>query len=83
MPYLIDGHNLIPKIAGLSLQDIDDETRLVEMLQDYCRRRGKKGVEVFFDNAPPGQPSKRVYGTVTAHFVRTGRTADAAIPFLR
>ena len=37
MPYLIDGHNLIPKVRGLSLQSMDDEMELVELLQEFCR----------------------------------------------
>jgi len=78
MPYIIDGHNLIPKIQGLSLQDIDDEMQLVEMLQDFCRSRGRK-VEVYFDNAPPGQLKVQKFGHVTAFFVRAGITADMAI----
>lgn len=78
MPYLIDGHNLIPKIPGLSLNDIDDEMQLVEMLQEFCRRKGKQA-EVFFDKAPPGGRSVRVFGLVTARFVRQGSSADEAI----
>ena len=78
MPYIIDGHNLIPKIPGLSLQDLDDEIQLVKMLQEFCRIN-RKQVEVFFDNAPPGQPVARNYGRVVARFVREGRTADRAI----
>jgi hypothetical protein len=78
MPYLIDGHNLIPKIPGLSLQEADDEMRLVDLLQDFCRRE-RKQVEVYFDNAPAGQMRARSYGQVVAHFVRAGVTADAAI----
>lgn len=78
MPYLIDGHNLIPKIPGLSLSDIDDEMQLVELLQEFCRLQ-RKQVEVHFDNAPPGQPRARVYGQVTARFTRAGKTADQAI----
>jgi predicted RNA-binding protein with PIN domain len=78
MPYLIDGHNLIPKIPGLSLQDIDDERELIKLLQDFCRQHGKK-IDVYFDNAPPGRPHTQKYGQVTAHFIRRGRTADAAI----
>ncbi|MCI0521587.1 MAG: NYN domain-containing protein [Chloroflexi bacterium] len=78
MPYLIDGHNLIPKIPGLSLQEADDEMRLVELLQDFCRRE-RKQVEVYFDNAPPGQMRARSYGQVIAYFVRAGGSADAAI----
>lgn len=78
MPYLIDGHNLIPKIPGLNLRKIDDEIALVELLQAFCRRTGKQ-VEVFFDRAPPGSAGARKYGAVTAHFVRAGTPADNAI----
>jgi predicted RNA-binding protein with PIN domain len=78
MPLIIDGHNLIPKVRGLSLEIIDDEIQLVELLQEYCQRSRKK-VEVYFDNAPPGQPRARSFGNVTARFVRAGRSADQAI----
>ena len=78
MPYLIDGHNLIPKVPGLSLRDMDDEIALIEHLQAFCRRTGKD-VEVYFDNAPPGGMRVRHFGRVEAHFVRSGKTADDAI----
>jgi uncharacterized protein len=78
MPYLIDGHNLVPRMPGLSLKLVDDEMRLVEWLQVFCQKR-QKDVEVFFDQAPPGFQSSRKFGRVTAHFVRQGSTADAAI----
>jgi hypothetical protein len=78
MPYIIDGHNLIPKVPGLSLQEIDDEQHLLEMLQEFCRRQ-RRQVEVFFDNAPPGGVRARNLGAVTARFVRQGSTADNAI----
>lgn len=78
MPYIIDGHNLIPKIPGLSLQDIEDEMQLVSMLQEFCRVN-RKEVEVFFDNAPPGGSTARNYGRVVARFIREGGTADHAI----
>ena len=78
MIYLIDGHNLIPKIPGLSLRALDDEVRLIELLQVFSRVR-RSAVEVFFDGAPPGQAGTRRYGTVKAHFIRAGRTADDAI----
>lgn len=77
MPYLIDGHNLIPK-AGLSLDDIDDEEQLIQLLQEFCRR-SRKNAEVFFDNAPPGEQRIQSYGRVKARFVRQGITADRAI----
>jgi predicted RNA-binding protein with PIN domain len=78
MPTIIDGHNLIPKIPGLTLQAVDDEIQLIELLQEYCRL-ARKRVEVYFDNAPPGQSRAKNYGSVTAHFVRQGQTADQAI----
>ena len=77
MPYLIDGHNLIPKL-GLRLDSFDDELDLIARLQEFCRIRRAK-VEVYFDGAPPGQSGVRSAGAVTAHFVRLGSSADAAI----
>ena len=78
MPYIIDGHNLIPEIPGLDLQDIDDELQLIEMLQEFCRLK-RKQVEIYFDNAPPGQLRVQKFGHVTAFFARAGRSADQAI----
>ena len=75
---IIDGHNLIPKIEELALRDPEDERKLIEMLQEYCRLQRKKA-EVFFDNASPGQAGSQRYGLVTARFVRSNRTADDAI----
>ncbi len=77
MPYLIDGHNLIPKL-GLQLDSLDDEEQLLPRLQEFCRLR-RAQVEVYFDGALPGQISTRKAGAVTAHFVRKGSSADAAI----
>jgi uncharacterized protein len=78
LSYLIDGHNLIPKVRGLSLRSIDDEMQLIERLQVYCRVE-KRSVEVYFDKAPPGRGGTRRFGRVTAHFIREGQTADHAI----
>lgn len=77
MPYLIDGHNLVPKL-GLRLASMDDEEELISRLQEFCRLR-RALVEVFFDGAPPGQATTRRAGAVTAHFVHQGSSADAAI----
>ena len=77
MPYLIDGHNLIPKL-GLRLEFINDEMDLVTRLQEFCRLR-RLQVEVYFDGAPPGQVSTHKLGAVTAHFIRQASSADAAI----
>jgi predicted RNA-binding protein with PIN domain len=77
MPYLVDGHNLIPKV-GLRLDSIDDELELVALLQEFARLH-RRQVEVYFDGAPAGQAGTRSLGTVKAHFIRAGTTADAAI----
>lgn len=78
MPYLIDGHNLIPKIQGFSLRELDDETRLIGLLQVFCRMERQK-VEVFFDGAPAGHTGQRKAGTVVVHAVPAGLKADDAI----
>ncbi len=78
MNYLIDGHNLIPKVPGLSLEMLDDETRLVELLVRFSRG-GRHKVEVFFDGAPAGQAGQQRYGRVLAHYVPARQTADDAI----
>jgi len=78
MEIIIDGHNLIPHIPGIDLSDADDELRLISTLQEYCRVRRAKAV-VFFDGAPIGQARVQQFGRVTAHFVRVGMSADAAI----
>ena len=77
MPYMIDGHNLIPKV-GLRLDSPDDEMELVAILQDFARVK-RQQVEVYFDGAPIGQAGTRKLGTVRAHFVKLGQTADSAI----
>jgi len=78
MRYLIDGHNLIPKLPGFSLSEIDDERKLIEWLQVFSRQK-RCQVEVYFDRAPAGFAQTRKFGIVTAHFIRQGSTADDAI----
>ncbi len=78
MPYLIDGHNLIPKVPGMSLQVMDDEDRLIAALQVFFQVR-RQAVEVFFDQAPPTRGGRKAVGSVVVHYVRQGKTADTAI----
>jgi predicted RNA-binding protein with PIN domain len=77
MPYLIDGHNLIPKL-GLRLDAPDDELELAAILQEFARLN-RRTVEVYFDGAPAGHAGTRSLGTLKAHFVRLGQSADDAI----
>jgi predicted RNA-binding protein with PIN domain len=77
MPYLVDGHNLIPKL-GFRLDSPDDELELVGVLQEFARL-ARREAEVFFDGAPAGEARTRKFGLIRAHFIRLGSTADAAI----
>jgi predicted RNA-binding protein with PIN domain len=78
MPYLIDGHNLIAQIADISLDEPNDEARLLTRLRSFCARTGRK-VFVYFDRRAPGAQDPPSAGGLTIHFVRSPRTADDAI----
>ena len=78
MPFLIDGHNLIPHLAGLSLDDPQDERLLVERLRLFAAR-SKRRITVYFDRRAPGAGRGLTSGTVTVHFVAHPSTADDAI----
>lgn len=53
MPYLIDGHNLIARLPDISLEDPDDEAKLVIKLRGFCAISGKR-CTVIFDGGIPG-----------------------------
>ena len=79
MPILIDGHNLIGRMSMLSLQDPDDEEKLVRLLKSYRARTGKKLVVVF---DPGGTFAlRRTYhlGGLEVVFSPLGSSADATI----
>lgn len=57
---------------------MDDEMELVSILQEFARLK-RQQVEVYFDGAPLGSAGTRSLGTVRAHFIRLGQTADSAI----
>jgi hypothetical protein len=78
MPYLIDGHNLIGKLPGIQLDELDDEKALIQILQDFCQS-ASKDVEVYFDRSASGHSRAQVHGRVTARYVRSGETADQAL----
>jgi uncharacterized protein len=75
---IIDGHNLIPKMPGIHLKDLDDEVHLLEILQEYCRL-ARRGAELFFDGAPDPKSDNRKNGLVHVHFIKIGYSADDAI----
>jgi hypothetical protein len=78
MSWIVDGHNLIPNLPGMSLSMPDDEEQLIKLLIEYSRVV-RKNLIVYFDNAPSGIARIQRFGYVSAHFVREGSSADAAI----
>ncbi len=79
MPYLIDGHNLIGQLPGITLQDPDDELRLVERLRGVMGRKRAR-CTVVFDAGLPGGPSRELSTpSVQVVFAHSGTTADRII----
>ena len=79
MPLLIDGHNLIGRLADLSLEDPDDEALLVQRLRRYCLRHRRRAT-VVFDAGLPGGPAPALSAPpVEVVFSSPSSTADAVI----
>lgn len=78
MQYIIDGHNLIPHMRGMSLSDENDEQALIDVLLPFLRA-SRSRARVYFDRAPAEFAGERNIGLVRAVFVPAGRTADSAI----
>lgn len=78
MPFLIDGHNLIGQMPGLSLDDPDDEQKLIELLRAYLVRVNKTGV-VIFDQGLPGGAGKWSNNVLDVRFAQRPKTADDLI----
>jgi uncharacterized protein len=77
MPYLIDGHNLIP-LLGLRLSDPEDEAKLTLLLQRHFARTGRQGT-VYFDRQAPGGASGTSSRHLAVRFIAPPRTADDAM----
>lgn len=78
MSYLVDGHNLIPKL-GIDLADENDERRLVEVLQNFARVTRKTRVEIFFDRKAAHSSAPNIASSLKVHFVKKPKIADDAI----
>jgi predicted RNA-binding protein with PIN domain len=76
MNLLIDGHNLIGQIAGISLADPDDEAKLVRLLRSYAVRKRNRQVVVVFDRGVRGHPQKLDGYGVVCHFALSPQDAD-------
>ncbi len=80
MQYWIDGHNLIGKTPGLTLEDEHDEAKLVRLIKQWAGRDRRRHVTLFFDTGLVGGEEKRWSGgRVTVIFASTGRTADSLL----
>lgn len=75
MPYLIDGHNLIGQVPDISLDEPDDEARLVQKLAGFAARTGKRCV-VVFDAGLPGGQSRMSTRAVQVVFASHRSSAD-------
>ena len=62
MHYLIDGHNLIARVPGLSLADPDDEVKLLQLLKRWAVADARRKVTVIFDKGLPGGEAKHLSG---------------------
>jgi predicted RNA-binding protein with PIN domain len=79
MPILIDGHNLIAHLPDLSLDDPDDEARLVVRLRAY-NARTRKRITVVFDHGLPGGWSRELStGPVEVVFAGSHTNADRVL----
>ncbi len=80
MHYLIDGHNLIARVPGLSLADPDDEVKLLQLLKRWAVADARRKVTVIFDKGLPGGEAKHLSGGgVRAIFAPDNRSADSLI----
>jgi uncharacterized protein len=78
MRWIIDGHNLIPNVPGISLHDLDDEAALIEWLSTYTRKTQDE-IELFFDKGNASSLKPRRINRIRVTFVPPTRTADQAI----
>ena len=79
MHLLVDGHNLIGQVPGLSLADADDEARLVLLLRGYATRKRGRQVVVVFDRGVYGHPQQLNGYGVTCHFAKSPQDADTQL----
>ena len=79
MPLLIDGHNLIGQIPGLSLTDEHDEADLMMLLRRYTTAKRGRQVVVVFDRGVYGHPQRLDGYGITCAFARSPQDADAQL----
>lgn len=78
MPYLIDGHNVIGQMTDITLDDPDDEAKLVLRLRQYSAHLGKK-FHVIFDGGIPAGTSPLSTSRVKVYFASSQSSADSVM----
>jgi len=79
VPILIDGHNLIGRLSTLSLQDPNDEEKLVQLLKSYHARTGKPITVVFDPGGASPLSGRRHEGGIEVVYASHGSSADSII----
>jgi predicted RNA-binding protein with PIN domain len=79
MHLLVDGHNLIGQISGISLADADDEAQLVMLLRGYATRKRGRQVVVVFDHGVYGHPQQLNGYGVSCYFAMSPQDADTQL----
>ena len=79
MNILIDGHNLIGQMPGISLEDPDDEAKLVAVLRNYALANHGRSMTVVFDHGVYGHPLKLGGYGVTCYFAKSPQDADTQL----
>ena len=80
MNYLIDGHNLIAKLKSISLDDPNDEAKLIIQLRRWTAASRGRRITLFFDGGLPGGLASSLSSSrVSVVFASAGSTADELI----
>ena len=76
---LIDGHNLIGQMPGLSLDNPHDEEELLNRLRAYHASTGAELVVYFDPGSSYRSPARRVEAGITVYYAPYGHPADELI----
>ena len=80
MHYLIDGHNVIAAMTSISLEDPNDEVKLVILLRRWTAAVKSRRCTVYFDRGLPGGLDKgHTSSKVKVIFASRGTADDAII----
>jgi len=79
MPVIIDGHNLIGRMSGISLADPQDEEKLIRMLAQDLHLAQRKAIVVFDRAAYSDRRARYETGTLRVIFAPPESSADAII----